>query len=323
MTATTDILVADIGGTNSRFAAYRASDGKHYRQLSGASFATGEFDSFPALVESVGKRHASLQLNRFPVAVFGVPGPVLKPTEARLTNIPWDLDTRQLASDSDIYLVNDFEAQAFGCLAAGPESFRCLKHPERGVSKGMAVVGAGTGIGHCAVKIQHGFNIPIPSEAGQIPFPFHDRPEYDYLDFATDRLGGETPNGDRIVSGQGLSLLHEFLSGNSLPPEEVAAGLDPESETTRWFARFYARLCRNYCLSLLPIVDVLFISGGVAIKNPFLVDNQWFLDEFTDSGTKGMELSAIAIRLAVTESLGLLGAAHYGHLEYARGASPR
>ena len=95
----------------------------------------------------------------------------------------------------------------------------------------------------------------------------------------------------------------------------VEGGWSKCLSTCRWFSRFYARQCRNYCLSLLPVVDTLFVSGGVASKNPFLVDNRHFLEEFVGGTTKAQELDAIAIRLARTESLGLLGAAHYGALK--------
>ncbi len=316
-----EILAADIGGTSSRFARYRAIPGNHYQLVETDTFATGNYGSFIQLLEEVGRNNANYRLDRHAIAVFGVPGPVIKSTEARLTNVPWDLDITGLNTDTDSYLVNDFEAQAFGCLAAEPSDFIAIKLPEQPLSSGLAVVGAGTGVGHCAIKLQNGAPVSIPSEAGQIPFPFHGRREYEYLDFVMERLGGEIPNGDRIVSGQGLSLVHQFLSGESLPPAEVAARLDTNSETCQWFGRFYARLCRNFCLSLLPIVDTLFVSGGVAVKNPFLVNNHWFLQEFIASGTKARELDAIAIRLANTESLGLLGAAHYGCLRHTEKSS--
>jgi glucokinase len=313
-----DILVADIGGTSSRFASYRIESGSRYRLLDSQVFATADFPSFEHLLEQVGADNARLHLNQHAAAVFGVPGPVLESTVARLTNVPWDMDVGALDSDATrVFLINDFEAQAFGCLAAQAGAFIAVKHADKAMTRGLAVVGAGTGVGHCAIKLQDGRAVAIPSEAGQIPFPFHGPREMAFLDFVTGETGDGLPNGDRIVSGQGFSLVHQFLTGEALSPSQAAAAarIDPDSETCRWFSRFYARQCRNYCLSLLPVVDTLFVSGGVASKNPFLVDNRHFLEEFVGGTTKSRELDAIAIRLARTESLGLLGAAHYGALK--------
>jgi glucokinase len=319
-----EILVADIGGTSSRFASYRIESGNRYRLLHSQAFATADFPSFEHLLAQVGADHARLRLNQHAVAVFGVPGPVLESTEARLTNVPWDMNVSTLNTDATrVFLINDFEAQAFGCLAAQAGDFIAVKHANKTMTRGLAVVGAGTGVGHCAIKMQDGRAIAIPSEAGQIPFPFQGQREMAFLDFVTRETGDALPNGDRIVSGQGFSLVHQFLTGEALSPAQAAAAARtaPDSETCRWFSRFYARQCRNYCLSLLPVVDTLFVSGGVASKNPFLVDNRHFLEEFVGGTTKARELDAIAIRLARTESLGLLGAAHYGALKLSESAS--
>jgi len=57
----------------------------------------------------------------------------------------------------------------------------------------------------------------------------------------------------------------------------------------------------------------LFTSGGVAIKNPFLVDNDFFRSEFKQCSTKVDELlNNISVFLIRNESIGLWGSAYYG-----------
>lgn len=84
-----------------------------------------------------------------------------------------------------------------------------------------------------------------------------------------------------------------------------------ESATVQWFARFYGRASRNYALSVLPFGG-FYISGGVATKNPFLVDNDTFRDEFVNSPVKRKLLETIPVRLLRDPFSGLWGAAYYG-----------
>ena len=107
-------------------------------------------------------------------------------------------------------------------------------------------------------------------------------------------------------------MLHQFLTGIKLEPSEVVTEINADSETTQWFAKFYARDCRNYVLTTLAAGGQLFISGGVAMKNPFLVDNAAFRDEFLQgSGTAQDVLAHISVSLLQDERIGLFGAAYY------------
>ncbi len=179
----------------------------------------------------------------------------------------------------------------------------------------MAVIGAGTGLGHCALLATDGGGfLPLPSEAGHAAFPFYGKTETAYRDFLMERTGAEYPYGDIVVSGPGLTHLHAFLTGREMSPKDIVAEIPPESETTVLFSRFYARACRNYALTVLALGG-LFIAGGVAMKNPFLVVNDHFRKEFTESRHYGPMLRQIPVSLIVSEDSGLWGAAHYGMIK--------
>ena len=96
-----------------------------------------------------------------------------------------------------------------------------------------------------------------------------------------------------------------------MTPAEVVAEIGPDSETTVFFARFYGRAARNYALNLLALGG-LYIAGGVAMKNPFLVANEHFVKEFGDSPHYGEVLENIPLTLILSEDSGLWGAAYYG-----------
>jgi glucokinase len=153
----------------------------------------------------------------------------------------------------------------------------------------------------------------MPSEGGHAIFPFLGREELKFQQFAISEVGLTQVTGDDILSGRGLSLLHQYLTGKVLNPATISREISPDSETAQWFSLFYGRACRNYALTVLALGG-LFISGGLAAKNPYLVDCDTFKAEFTNSATKGNLLADIPIFLIEDSGIGLWGAAIYGVL---------
>lgn len=177
---------------------------------------------------------------------------------------------------------------------------------------GLSVIGAGTGLGHCTLIFNNdGTYTPIPSEYGQVIFPFQTKEEIEYKNFLQERLRTDIVTNDNVISSSGLVMLHYYLTGRSRSPEEVGKEITSESKTTNWFTRFFARSCKNYILSFLPVCSVLYISGGIATNLRFLVDNDVFREEFIKS-TKKELLNKIPIKLSQNEILGLWGSAQYG-----------
>ena len=128
------------------------------------------------------------------------------------------------------------------------------------------------------------------------------------MDFHLQEVGGPYVTGNTVVSGRGLSLVHEFLTGEKLEPAQLEACAHPDSETVRWMARFYARACRNYALQVLAMGGV-YVAGGVAAKLPCLVTNGEFAQEFRRSQTMARVLAKIPVFLNQNEESGLWGAA--------------
>jgi glucokinase len=309
------ILAADIGGTNSRFACFTADPGGALALRGVARLKTGQADSFAGLLAALWQGEFAPGPQEFDLAVLAVAGPVQGGSYSRPPNIAWDIRAAdaEKAGLARCLLVNDFVAQAFGCRTDAVREARVVQAGRADPAAALAVIGAGTGLGHCAL-VPHGAGFaPVPSEAGHAAFPLYGEAEERFARFLRERTGKPYPYGDLVVSGPGLSLLHEFLTGERLPAREIDRRLTPESETLVWFARLYGRACRNYALSVLALGG-LFVSGGVAAKNPGLVDNPHFLAEFCDSASHGALLREIPVRLNLNEDLGLYGAALCGRL---------
>jgi glucokinase len=309
------MLVCDIGGTNSRFACFQRED-NNLLIKNATAVKTNEFDSFEELLTELKKNGHQFDVNQHRKFVLAIPGPITPTDLLSFPNIKWEISKsrlQELYPDTEISFINDFTAQAYGCLTEAVTNALPLINAEQ-TQNDIAIVGAGTGLGHGMLKkIGESDYVHIPSESGQIPFPFAvDEFEQKYRTFIVQQTGIVNPVGDAVVSGRGLAMLHEFLTGKSLPPSEVAAEINVKSETTRWFATFYARDCRNYVLTTLAAGGKLFISGGVAMKNPFLVDNDAFRNEFLQgSDTAKNVLAHISVSLMQDERIGLFGAACY------------
>lgn len=309
------ILAADIGGTSSRFALFRSvADGPAAIEAA-CELTTNAYDSLADLLQAVADENSRLSPHAAAAVVLAVPGPVVDGRRAKLANVRWPVDLGLVSGrygDRPLLLINDFKAQAYGCLTRAAESARCIKDGRRQPDGVLAVVGAGTGLGHCSLKPDgRGAMVAFPSEAAHSLFAFTGSREQAYRRFLTDTAGVKEPAGDDVVSGRGLALLHRYLTGSDLAPEQVARQLSTDSDTTRWYARFYARACRHYALSVLPMAG-LFVSGGVAMKNPFLVDNDTWREEFVRSDAKKNLLTAIRVDLITDQQIGLWGAARYG-----------
>lgn len=311
------ILAADIGGTNSRFGHFEAVAGQEPRLVESCSLSTDSVGSLSELLVRMGERGFGLDAMQADQVVLAVAGPVHDGVRCRLTNAAWGIDLH--AADVSIptersILINDFVAQALGAgTAHAAASALVLQGGEarRGVE---AAVGAGTGLGLCALApLPGGGRLPLPSEGGHAPLAFVTEEEFAFLEFLKKRSGHSHAFGDMVLSGSGLSLLHAYLTGRELAPAEAAQEIGPDSETTRWFARFLGRACRAYVLHVLAWGG-LSICGGVTAKNPFLVSSAHFLNEFLDCPAYGDELAMIHVRLVTAPDTGLHGAARYARM---------
>ncbi len=311
------ILAADIGGTNSRFGRFEVS-GNTLEFKDSIWLSTKDAASFNDLIKAFDESDFPLKIADCDAAVIAVPGAVKGQTYAKPPNIPWDIDVSHANRDFGVrsfYLINDFVSQAYACRTQAVAGARLIKDGVIQDDRPLAVIGAGTGLGQsCLMPVEHAGFIAVPSEAGHASFGFVGDEENEYEAFVLKKTGHPYPFGDFIVTGYGLSLLHEFLTGDSLSPAEVAATFTEDSQTLAMFARFYGRACRNYALCVVALGGV-YIAGGLAAKNPSMLTHPEFTREFVNSPTYGFMLEDIPIYLNTNEESGLWGAAFFGQLK--------
>jgi glucokinase len=309
------ILTADIGGTNSRFAFFQLKADGALSLADTIWLKTREFQSFFQLLQQLKETEFSLSPAHSDAAVFAFAGPIENGVYSNPPNIAWDIDVSNGLENFGLQrclLINDFVAQAYACRSPIMDAAQQILPGDIVGDAPLAVIGAGTGLGQAAlISDGKGNYLPVPSEGGHNNFPFESKREYEYKKFLLDTFKDLYVEAETVVSGKGLSLVHQFLSGQRLEPPDVAATLTPQSDTLKWMARFYGRACRIYALQVLARGGV-YIAGGVAAKIPELVTHSEFKAEFRKSKTMAHVLNKIPVFLNTNEESGLWGAAVVG-----------
>jgi glucokinase len=312
------ILAADIGGTHSRFGFFELheeSDEPHL--LSIVRLPTQESASLKDLLELLFSGQHHFAASSCDLAVLAVPGPV-QGRFCHPPNIKWNIDLYDITKVGlgRGALLNDFAAQAFASRSRAVRDASVLQASRSDATLlaggTVAVIGAGTGLGHCAL-VPDGRNghLAVPSEAGHAGFPFVGDKEHAYGEYVRRVTNLAYCHGDAVVSGPGLARLHAFLTGEVVTPAALSPRLGNFPHTVEWFARFYGRAARNYALSVLALGGV-YICGGVAAKNPILVKHPAFLEEFRLSPSHSALLSSMPVMLNTNEDSGVFGAAIFG-----------
>ena len=101
-------------------------------------------------------------------ACFGVPGPV-RDGRLRLTNLPWTLDSRELAADLKIdyvFLINDLQANGYGIAELAADQIYTLSEGDPRQIGNRALISAGTGLGEAFLIWDGRDYVPYPSEGG-------------------------------------------------------------------------------------------------------------------------------------------------------------
>lgn len=304
-------LTADIGGTHSRFALFEEK-GKEYLCVDTIWLSSQGKASFSILLQELQAKDKRYSFKNIKKCVFALAGRIENPFFARLTNLPWAIDLHQLKKDfidlPEILLINDFAAQALACASPCAENFIPLfpEKIQKEYSLPIVVVGAGTGFGTAFLFGERDRPLLLPSEGGHQSFPIdiNREEEVAFARFLTQKKGIQQCIIENILSGAGLSLVHEFFTSFSLEAKEI-----PEnSEAFSFFSICLARVLKNYCLALLP--KTLVISGGIAAKHMHIF-NEDFYREFTCSPNYTDYLKQIPLFLNTNENAALYGASLY------------
>ncbi|OBV39979.1 glucokinase [Janthinobacterium psychrotolerans] len=285
-------LLADVGGTNARFALEVAAGQvgqvevlpcADYPSLSAALQA---YLALPQVAAAGGQavRHAVIAIAN-PVA-----GDFLS-----MTNHHWSFSIRAMREEcgfTTLDVVNDFTALA----RAVP---MLSEHEKRQVGAGTArpntaigLIGAGTGLGVSGLIPSHGGWIALQSEGGHVNFAPFNELEVAILQFAWREF--EHVSAERLISGDGLELIYRALAERAGVADEKL----PAAEITRRALAGESPLCddviETFCCMLgtvaanvavtLGALGGIYIGGGIVPRLGERFDRSGFRARFERKG---------------------------------------
>ena len=306
------ILAADIGGTNSRFAHFRTNEAGELELSSHLWLKTATADSFADLLQNLRDSDFQLDPRQADIVCIAIAGPVREGVRGDPPLIPWEVDITHAERDYGFQrgiLINDFVAQAFSCISPLGKSAGIILAGSPEPQSTIAVIGAGTGLGKAIlVPDERGSYSAAPSEGAHACFPFVGEREFAFQRFLMGARQTHYATYNHVVSGSGLTAIHEFLAGSRLEPAQVAEQFPRHPETLSCAAKFYGRACRDFALETLSRGG-LYIAGGIAAKNPAIVLHESFKNEFLDSDIMSNVLAGLPVFLISDQNSGLWGAA--------------
>jgi glucokinase len=251
----------------------------------------------------------------------------------RLTNLPWTLDSRELAASlgiDHVFLINDLEANGYGIAELSSDQIFTLSEGDAGQTGNRALIAAGTGLGEALLIWNGHHHVPNPSEGGHADYAPRNEDEIDLLRFLKQKYNGRISE-ERVVSGMGLTNIYEFLRevrGMDEPAwlaERIAAFPDPNAVITElalaakseicekaldMFVSAYGAEAGNLALKVLS-VGGLYIGGGIAPRILEKLKDGTFIKAFTDKGRLSQLLINMPVRVILESKAALLGAAAY------------
>ena len=317
MSATGEIVVADIGGTHARFAIAEVANGRCVALGEASKLKTADHASLQTAWETFGK-NMGRKLPR--AAAIAIAAPIAGDT-IKLTNNPWivrpALIADKLRLDAHV-LLNDFAAVAHAVdgvddehllHVTGPD----LPLPEKGV---ISILGPGTGLGVAALLRAGVHSHVIATEGGHVDFAPLDSVEDRLLAALREKHGRVSV--ERVVAGPGFRTILEVLAG--IEGRSVPKGTDAELWTLALEGQdsLASAALDRFCLCLGAVAgDValshgpgpVVIAGGLGYRLRDYLPQSGFAERFAAKGRYKDLMRTLPVKLITHPEPGLFGAA--------------
>jgi len=309
------VLIADIGGTNARFAILPEADAApmEFPTVGTADFPTLDAAIRGAILDRTAIRPAS--------AVLAVAAPV-DGDEIALTNCDWVVRPKRMLETlglEQVLVLNDFEAQALAVVALGPGHMEKIGGGEPEARAGRVVLGPGTGLGVAGLVHCRDVWIPVPGEGGHVdigPRGARDLAVFPHIETIGGRVSAE-----QVLCGRGLVNLYRAVAAAdglaprlTTPAEITAAALaggDPVAgEALDMFVTCLGRLAGDLALIFMSRGGV-FLTGGIAQKIVPALRSGLFRAAFEDKAPHGAVLEAMPVYVITHPLAALAGLAAY------------
>jgi glucokinase len=306
-------LLADIGGTNARFALLPPASHvpEQERSLVCADFA-GPEEAAVAYLDSVGNPTISEAAIDVATAVTG--------DLVRLTNSPWAFSierTRHALGLRRLLVLNDFSALALSLPHLTAAELRRVGGAQAQAGSAIALIGPGTGLGVSGLIPAESEWIAVEGEGGHVAFsPMNER-EDGVLAVLRRRFGHVSA--ERLASGPGLVNIYEALckldavAVRAVQPQQVTeaalSGTDAHClEALDIFCSALGTTAANLVVTL-GARGGLYIGGGIVPRLGPYFDRSPFRARFESKGRFSGYVAAIPAFVILADYPALRGLA--------------
>ncbi|MBY5990797.1 glucokinase [Ferrimonas balearica] len=309
-------IVADIGGTNARFAlAQRQADGIHVSHVE--RFPSADYPS----LETVVRRYMdSLPEGiEFDGACLAVAGPVGGDSVV-VTNLGWYANIAELQAHlglPKLRVINDFVAYAYSIPLLPSDQMQTVKPGEALAGAPRVVLGPGTGFGVASlVPSARGWHA-IPCEGGHISLAATNERQAALVEILRRRFAHVSV--ETVLCGRGMVNLYQAM-GQLLnleaplgTPAEITgavqSGQDPLArETLSEFCRWLGSVTADMVLAQ-GARGGAYLGGGILPRIAEFLQHSDFTQAFGHKGIMTGYLEPVPVSLALKSDTALMGAA--------------
>ncbi|HRK23529.1 MAG TPA: glucokinase [Beijerinckiaceae bacterium] len=300
-------LLADIGGTNVRFAMLARANAPLSDCL---RFETGGVPDCAAAVQ-MACRKAGWPM---PASLLLGAAGAISGRSVRLTNAAWVIDGPALAQRLGLrqgLLLNDFETLALALPALASDDLMPIGAGLSGHGTRL-IVGPGTGLGVGALIRAGQTLMPVSSEGGHAALAAGSPAEHRL--FARLAADGRSLSAESLLAGPALTRLRLAFDpacppDAARPPAIVEAALEGDPACRQvidlWLT-LLARFCAGMALTFLATGGV-FLAGGILPRLRSLIDAAAFRAAFEDNSAHAELLGRIPVQLVTAQEPGLIG----------------
>lgn len=308
-------IVADIGGTNARFSRVDLNTLVLDKVV---VYPCADFATLSLALQYYREQQGLTDIQHVAVAIAcPVTGDLVK-----MTNFHWEFSISQIKAElalQEFVVLNDFTAVAMSLPAISADELVKTGPGERDLTKPMAVLGAGTGLGVAhLIPTAHGY-IPLPGEGGHTDWTAQNEQEWFIQRYLAAHFGHVSP--ERLLSGPGLESLYLALAAyqqldvTAKSAAEIGQqALDGSCSLSQAaVAQFFASLgslAGDLALTLSTFGGV-YVAGGITPRLLPLLEQSEFRHRFEAKGRFSAFNRQIATYIVTAEQPGLLGCAVY------------
>ncbi|HSN70863.1 MAG TPA: glucokinase, partial [Steroidobacteraceae bacterium] len=308
-------LVADIGGTNARFALL-TGDALHDERVL-------KVDDYPGIVEAIeaylASVHSAAGAERPVEAAIAIANPITGDL-IRMTNHFWEFSAagvRRILGFARMIFVNDFTALAMALRHLPPAELEQV-----GGGRGMpgapyALIGPGTGLGVSGLIPAGDWWVPLQGEGGHATLSPANEREMDVIRILRQRFSHVSA--ERVLCGPGLVNLYEALclvegrAPEVLEPRDITRrAVDGTCRTCRetltMFCGMLGTVAGNLVLTL-GALGGLFVGGGIVPNLGRFFASSPFRDHFEDKGRFADYLAPVPVWVIHTDRPAFVGVA--------------